>query len=80
LALEGALQKEIDGQHPNADPLVPLYWLANFLSSRGVGLKAGQIVITGSYAGVIDVPLGQALMLRYGDLGQVHFEAQKLTA
>ena len=65
----------LDGRHPNADPRAPLYWLAEFLRSRGQGLQAGQAVITGSYAGSFDVPAGQDIAIRYGELGvlSVHF-------
>ena len=62
-----------DGKHPDGHPLRPLYWLANFLAAggygEGVSLKAGQVVTTGSYCGVVDVPLETALVFRYGDLG-----------
>ena len=63
-----------DGHHGDGHPLNPLYWLANFLAARGDGLRAGQIVTTGSYAGAIEVPIGQPLTVIYGDLGQVSIE------
>jgi 2-keto-4-pentenoate hydratase len=59
------------GRHPNVHPLRPLLWLANFLSSRGETLKAGSVVTTGSYAGILEVPLDTALSVSYGDLGQL---------
>lgn len=58
-----------DGKHPDVHPLRPLYWLANYLAERGDYLRAGQIVTTGSYCGVIDAPLGEPLTFGYGDLG-----------
>ena len=66
-----------DGRHGDGHPLRPLYWLANFLAARGEGLRAGQVVTTGSYAGAIDVPLDQSLTVTYGDLGQVAIELQR---
>ena len=57
-------------KHPNNDPKAGLYWLVNFLSQQGIGISAGQQVITGSYAGVLDLPLDQDIHFRYGDLGQ----------
>ncbi|RQR32411.1 2-keto-4-pentenoate hydratase [Burkholderia sp. Bp9143] len=71
LSFEGALNRTIDGRHPDGDPLKPLVWLVNFLASRGDGARAGQIVTTGSYAGAIDVPLGDALTVRFGELGSL---------
>ena len=67
-----------EGKHPDGHPLRPLYWLANFLAGGGYGegvwLKAGQIVTTGSYCGVVDVPLDTALVVRYGDLGTLNVQ------
>jgi 2-keto-4-pentenoate hydratase len=63
-----------DGVHPSGHPLAPLLWLANFLSERGDGLKAGQIVTTGSYCGVLELPLATPLRVRFGDLGILSIE------
>ena len=60
---------ELAGQHPNGDPRAPLYWLAEYLRSTGRGLLAGQAVITGSYAGCIELPPEQEIAIRYGELG-----------
>ncbi|MGI2184731.1 hydratase [Shewanella oncorhynchi] len=56
--------------HPNGFPKAGLYWLVNFLSAQGIGLTQGQYVITGSYAGVLDLPLNQHCQFHYGELGQ----------
>jgi len=69
-----------DGRHPDAHPLRPLAWLANELGSArwgGRGLAAGQIVTTGSYAGVLRVPLATMLAIRFGDLGTIDVEFQR---
>jgi len=60
-----------EGRHGDGHPLRPLYWLANFLAGRDEGLRAGQVVTTGSYAGAIEVPVGTPLTVTYGDLGHV---------
>ncbi|AMZ70357.1 MULTISPECIES: fumarylacetoacetate hydrolase family protein [Pseudomonas] len=66
---------EIKGRHPDGDPLLPIVWLANFLSTQGIGLQGGQVIITGSYAGVLDVPVNQPLHVQFGEAGSlsVHF-------
>jgi 2-keto-4-pentenoate hydratase len=66
---------QLAGRHPSADPRAPLYWLAEYLRSKGQGLQAGQAVITGSYAGSVDLPLEQDIAIQYGSLGTltVHF-------
>jgi 2-keto-4-pentenoate hydratase len=62
---------ELDGAHPNGAPRAPLYWLAEFLRSHGQGLRAGEVVITGSYASSFDVPAGQDITIQYGSLGEL---------
>lgn len=73
LAVEvpGQVGITLPAHHADGDPRLPLYWLAEFLRQQGVGLLAGQVVITGSLAGVIELPYGQPVVLRYGDLGSV---------
>jgi 2-keto-4-pentenoate hydratase len=57
------------GRHPDRSALAPIVWLTNFLRVRGLGLHAGQAVITGSYAGVLDLPIGCELRVGFGNLG-----------
>lgn len=59
------------GHHPNGNPRAPLHWLVEFLRSRGQGIVAGQAVITGSYAGVLEVPLNTQLEIDYSGLGKM---------
>ena len=47
---------------------------SEFSGGKNDGLRAGQIVTTGSYAGAIDVPLGQSLSVEFGDLGTIAVE------
>jgi 2-keto-4-pentenoate hydratase len=60
-----------EGEHPDGHPLRPLVWLANHLASRGAGLTAGQVVTTGSYCGMVDVPLHTPLVVAFGDFGRL---------
>ncbi|WP_344761911.1 2-keto-4-pentenoate hydratase [Actimicrobium antarcticum] len=70
LALQiGSTNETLAGHHPAGSPRLPLYWLAEYLRSQGQGLRAGQVVITGSYAGCIPLPIGQDVAIRYGELG-----------
>lgn len=63
-------QQKLAAVHPNQHPRAGLYWLVNFLSANGIGLLAGQAVITGSYAGVLDLPFGEDIQFQYDDWGQ----------
>jgi 2-keto-4-pentenoate hydratase len=72
---KGTLHRR-DGRHPDGHPLRPLVWLANFLAGREEigGLKAGEIVTTGSYAGALEVPVATPLSVQFGDLGEIGVE------
>lgn len=65
-----------EGVMPDGPPRGPLYWLAEFLRQQGTGLQAGQTVITGSYAGAFNLPVGPVVRLRYGDLGTLSVRLQ----
>lgn len=68
---DGQLLLSQHGVHPAGEPLAPLCWLAEFLRQQGQGLQAGQVVITGSYAGAPWVPVGPRLRVRFAPLGEV---------
>ena len=73
---EGTLHRR-EGRHPDGHPLRPLVWLANFLVAGRAevgGLKTGQIVTTGSYAGALEVPVATPLSVQFGDLGEISVE------
>jgi 2-keto-4-pentenoate hydratase len=50
---------------------VALHWLANFLPGRGQGLKSGEVITTGSYAGVVEAPVGEPLRIVFGNMGNI---------
>jgi 2-keto-4-pentenoate hydratase len=60
-----------NGKHPDGHPLQPLLWLANHLAANGSGLKQGEIVTTGSYHGVIRVPVDTVVSMQFGTLGKL---------
>jgi len=62
------------GRHPNGNPRAPLHWLVEFLRSHGQGIVAGQAVITGSYAGVLEIPLNTPTRISYQGLGEFEVE------
>jgi len=63
--------KDYQGKHPNLAPRAGLYWLAEFLRQNGQGIQAGQVVITGSFAGIIEVPLNTDVKIHYENLGEM---------
>ena len=57
------------GGHPQGDPLIPLVWLANHLSQFGRGLRAGELVTTGSCCPVQHVGAEQSASAHFSGLG-----------
>jgi 2-keto-4-pentenoate hydratase len=67
--INGETVDEGSGANVLGDPRNVMTWLANTLSARGTGLKAGQIITTGSAANVIKVKPGDTVVADFGDLG-----------
>ncbi|TMN74112.1 2-keto-4-pentenoate hydratase [Pseudoalteromonas sp. S1727] len=66
---QGTQQITKPGKHPCRYPQEPLYWAVNYLSALGVRLKAGQVFITGSYCGVLNVATDIDTHIEYAGLG-----------
>jgi 2-keto-4-pentenoate hydratase len=58
------------GGNPSGDPIIPVIWLANHLTGRCGGLKAGQIVTTGSCVGLPFAKPGDRVVARFDGLGE----------
>jgi len=77
----GGEEKEaLTAQHPNGNPRAGLYWLVNFLSQQGIALRRGQQVITGSYSGVLKLPVEQLVTLGYGKLGEFTLQFSEIAS
>ena len=57
------------GSDVMGDPLLPLKWLARTLGQEGSDIKAGSIVLTGSFCGAISFAPGDELKVDYGKYG-----------
>jgi 2-keto-4-pentenoate hydratase len=53
------------------NPLESLLWLARKLAAGGSGLRAGEVVLTGTCTGITQVAAGQTFEARFGDEGCV---------
>jgi 2-keto-4-pentenoate hydratase len=69
LQVAGQTVHEGIGGHPLGDPLIPMVWMANHLSARGIGLKVGDVVTTGSCAGIHYAEPGQKARVEFEGLG-----------
>jgi 2-keto-4-pentenoate hydratase len=57
LALAGPRPETVGGAHPLGDPIAPLVALAKHLARNGESIAPGDVVITGSWTGVREVPV-----------------------
>jgi 2-keto-4-pentenoate hydratase len=64
------------GGHPLADPLVPLLWLVNDRAQRQGGIRAGETITTGSYAGLRYAQCGARVLVEFAGLGTVTLQVR----
>jgi 2-keto-4-pentenoate hydratase len=69
LEIAGKLLVDKVGGSPSGDPLIAVVWLANHLTGRCGGLKAGQIVTTGSCTGLPFAKPGDRAVATFDGLG-----------
>jgi len=50
-------------------PLNAVAWLANTLGAYGIGLEAGEVILSGSLAALIPVAAGDCMSMKIGGLG-----------
>lgn len=58
-------------QHPLDDPLSLLPWLADHAASRGWPLQAGDLVATGSWCGMLELPPAGRVVATFEGVGEV---------
>lgn len=69
LIVNGSLVGEAVGAHPAKDPSRLLPWMIGHCARRG-GLRAGDIVTTGSWLGIVKVNPGEAVVARFPGIGE----------
>lgn len=72
MKVNGEVRADRIGGNPAGDPLRLLVWLANNGSRGAGGLRAGEVVTTGSLIGVIFVTTPAVLVAELPGLGSVH--------
>lgn len=68
----GAAAREGSGANVLGDPRVALTWIANELRQFAEGLKAGDVVITGTCLAPVPVAPGDFVRMDFGNLGAVN--------
>jgi 2-keto-4-pentenoate hydratase len=71
LSSNGRLRRKGTAAAALDHPMVPLTWLANELSRTGVGMKAGQIISTGTLTGMLAPKPGETYLADFGPFGSV---------
>ena len=71
LSSNGRLRRKGTAAAALDHPMVPLTWLANELARIGVGMKAGQMVSTGTLTGMLAPKQGEDYVADFGPCGSV---------
>lgn len=74
LDIDGVTVKRGVGDAILGDPWRALEWLANHLSARQIGLRAGEFVMSGTCTGIDPLPPGSVATGRFAGLGDVLIE------
>jgi 2-keto-4-pentenoate hydratase len=69
LTVSGSLVGQAVGAHPAKDPSRLLPWLVGHCAQRG-GLRAGDVVTTGSWVGIVRVAPGDDVVARFPGIGE----------
>ena len=71
LRIDGGESRPLLAKQNRTEPFDVLLWVANGLSERGIGLKAGHIITPGSVNVPLPLPEGSTAVAVFEDLGQV---------
>lgn len=71
LSSNGKLRRKGTAADALDHPIVPVTWLANELSRTGVGMKAGEMVSTGTLTGMLAPKPGETYVADFGPFGSV---------
>lgn len=71
LLINGVEKAQGEGKDVMGHPLEPLLWLAGVLAEQGESLKAGQVVLTGSFTQALPVVRGEQVTAHYGGYGEL---------
>jgi len=70
IAIDGKEVRRAKAGTPGGHPKRLLTWLANHAAARGLPLKAGMIITTGSHTGMLDAPPGATVTARLEGIGE----------
>ncbi len=70
LRVDGACKASARGSHPFGNPFRLLPWAATHVARRSGGLRAGDVVTTGSWTGMELAPPGAEVTARFAGIGE----------
>jgi len=71
LHCNGKLRRQGTAADALDHPMLPLTWLVNELSRSGIGMKAGQMISTGTLTGMLAPKPGETYVADFGPFGEV---------
>ena len=74
LEVDGRERRRGAGADVMGDPLRPLLWLAEERRRLGDGLRAGEIISTGSMTGMLPIGAGQRVVAHFGPAAKVEID------
>ena len=77
LQVNGAVIAQGTGAAALGSPLNVAVWLANHLNERGIGVRSGELVTTGTCTGIKPVSAGDSVTADFGPLGTVQADFVK---
>jgi 2-keto-4-pentenoate hydratase len=77
LIVDGKVEKDTTGSHALVDPTPLLPWIVAHCIARNAPLRAGDIVTTGSWNGMVFVEPGASVVVRFPGLGEAKVDFPK---
>lgn len=71
VARDGSVEETGLGAGVLNDPVMGMVWLVQRLAEYGQGLRAGDVVLSGSFIRPIEAPAGSVFAADYGEFGRV---------
>lgn len=72
--VDGQLCEEGQGARALGNPLNVVHWLANKQSQNKQGLKAGEVISTGTCTGLLGVSPGASVIAKFGFMGSLEVQ------
>ena len=74
IAIDGKEVRRAKSGTPGGHPKRLVAWLANHAAARGLPLKAGMIITTGSHTGMLDAAPGATVTARFQGIGEASLQ------